>query len=51
MVDDETDSGDWHTDVGGGVFLAFLKRSPVLAFGVAQGDEGLRFYFGLGLGY
>ena len=51
FVDADTDSGDWHTDFGGGVFLAFLKRSPVLAFGVAQGDEGARFYFGLGLGY
>jgi Omp85 superfamily domain len=41
----------WHTDAGGGVFYGAVRRSVVLALGLAQGDEGARFYFGLGLGY
>ena len=51
FVDDATDSGEWHTDAGGGLYFSALRRTAVVSLGVAQGDEGARFYLGLGLGY
>jgi outer membrane protein assembly factor BamA len=51
FVDSDTDSGDWQTNAGGGVFFAVLKRSTVISLGAAQGNEGARFYLGLGMGY
>lgn len=50
-VDDAADSDTWHSNGGGGIYLSLLRRSPVFALGVAQGDEGARVYFGLGLGH
>ncbi|HET9515443.1 MAG TPA: BamA/TamA family outer membrane protein [Gemmatimonadales bacterium] len=51
FVDDATDSGEWHADAGGGLYFSALRRTAVVSLGVAQGDEGARFYLGLGLGY
>ncbi|HEX9893420.1 MAG TPA: BamA/TamA family outer membrane protein [Gemmatimonadales bacterium] len=51
FLDDDTDSGDWHSNLGGGIYFSMLKRSPVISLGMAQGDEGARFYLGLGMGY
>ncbi len=44
------ESDKWHTDAGGGIYYGLLRRSLVVALGVAQGTDGGRFYLGLGLG-
>jgi len=40
--------GDWRTDLGGGIWISVLSRTQGLSLGVAQGDEGGRFWFSLG---
>ena len=51
---EDDSSGDdvdmWHSDFGGGLYYGVLKRTFVVAAGVATGKEGTRFYFGLGMG-
>ena len=52
-LDDDTSGDDvdmWHSDFGGGLYYGVLKRTFVVAAGVATGKEGSRFYFGLGMG-
>jgi outer membrane protein assembly factor BamA len=39
------DSDEWHTGVGGGLWLSFLNDRGVGSAAIATSDEGSRFYF------
>jgi hypothetical protein len=44
-------SSEWHTAVGGGVWLAPLRRSSVLQFSLAQSGSRSTFYAGIGFAF
>lgn len=47
-------SDDWHSTVGGGVWLSFLTRDNVVFAGAGKptrGDEGVRIFVGFGFPY
>jgi len=43
--------GEWHTSLGGGVWLAFLDRSNTVTLGVAASRERTAVYLGAGFGF
>ncbi len=45
------DSQRWHSGFGGGVWVAPALRDFTMKLTVAGGGEGIRVYFGFGLGF
>jgi hypothetical protein len=40
--------GQWRSNFGGGIWISALERTQGLAFGLARGDDGTRFWFTVG---
>jgi outer membrane protein assembly factor BamA len=40
--------GQWRSNFGGGIWISALERTQGLAFGLARGDDGTRFWFSVG---
>lgn len=49
-VDGES-AEEWHTAVGGGVWVAFIDERGTVALSLADGDEGTAAYLSLGFGF
>ena len=45
------DSSRWHSGAGGGIWVAPYRRELTMTLTAAYGDEGLRVYFGFGIGF
>jgi len=48
---DEESPGDYHTDAGGGIWIAPLNRDVILSIAAASSVEGLFFVGGIGFGF
>jgi hypothetical protein len=48
---DGQNSDTWHKGVGGGIWLAPLKRSAALSIALARSDGATRFYIQAGFGF
>ncbi len=48
---DDNSPGDFHTDVGGGIWLAPLSRDAILSLAVASSTEGVYVVGGMGFGF
>jgi hypothetical protein len=45
------DSNRWHTGVGGGLWMSFLRRENTVSIAVAHSEGRTRLYFGAGFGF
>jgi hypothetical protein len=45
------DSRRWHTGVGGGIWISFLRRENTLSVALAHSEGETRAYFGAGFGF
>lgn len=47
----DVDANDWHSGVGGGVWLSFVTPGSLVSGGVGHSDEGNRFYVRVGFAF
>ena len=45
---DPSNADEWHTGVGGGIWLSFLQRTQTLSLAVVNGDDVTGFYLSAG---
>jgi hypothetical protein len=48
---DGEDSRRWHTGIGGGVWISFLRRENTVSVAAAHSEGRTRLYFGAGFGF